>query len=414
MKKIIKNVLRKVGIEITRYTPEIHREEFIALKTKKEYKGNVLLSYDINPFLLKDGESLDNSHISEWQCFQIAETFLELGYDVDVINYHDKKFAPNKTYSFFIDVLSNMERISPLLNKDCIKIFHPLFAHWLFHNTVAYKRHLALQQRKGIVLKPPRLLPPNMSVEYADYIIVLGNQFTISTNSYAQKPIYRVPNAPVAVYHWPVDKDFQNCQNTFLWLGGNGLVYKGLDLVLEAFAEMPDFDLYVCGPIQTERDFGTTYKEGLYQTPKEEEFESAYYKELYQTSNIHTMGWVNVSSPEFVELTGKCIGLIYPSSSEGQSGSVVNCLHAGLIPIISYESGVDVNDFGVILRDCSIGEIKKAIKEIANLPHEELEKRAHKAWEFARANYTRERFSEAFKNALLRIINSKGEDKKND
>jgi len=408
MKTIIKKVFRKFGIELKRYTSHIQRDEVITLQTSNDYKGNVLLSYAINPFLLKNSESFDNSHICDWECFQIAKIFLDLGYTVDVINYHDEKFIPKKDYSFFIDVLSNMERITPLLNKDCVKIFHPLFAHWLFHNSAVYKRHLALQQRKGFVLKPPRLLPPNMSVEYADYIIVLGNQFTINTNRYMKKPIYQVPNAPLAVYPWLDNKIFENCRKNFLWLGGKGLVYKGLDLLLDAFAEMSDFHLYICGPIRPDKDFGKTYNKELYQTPKEKDFESAYYKELYQTANIHTIGWVDVSSPEFIELTNRCISLIYPSSSEGQSGSVVNCLHAGLIPIISYESGVDVDDsFGVILKDCSVDEIKNTIKKVSDLPNNTLKSMARQAWEYARANHTREKFEEEFKKVILQIIKDK-------
>ena len=123
-----------------------------------------------------------------------------------------------------------------------------------------------------------------------------GNEFTLNTYSYANKPIYRVPISTTVLYSWPEEKDFEACRKRFLWLGSGGLVRKGLDLVLDAFAEMPEYDLTVCGPIQRERDF-----------------EKAYYKELYQTPNIHTVGWVDIASPEFIEITNNCIGLIYPS-----------------------------------------------------------------------------------------------------
>ena len=61
------------------------------------------------------------------------------------------------------------------------------------------------------------------------------------------------------------------------------------------------------------------------------------------------------------------------------------CLHAGLIPIISYESGIDVEDFGVILKDNSIKTIKNTVQMISSLPGEQLQPMARKAWEFARA-----------------------------
>ncbi len=48
---------------------------------------------------------------------------------------------------------------------------------------------------------------------------------------------------------------------------------------------------------------------------------------------------------------------------KGVAGSTIICMHVGLIPIVSYESSVDVDDFGIIIKDSSVEEIKAAIKE---------------------------------------------------
>jgi glycosyltransferase involved in cell wall biosynthesis len=227
-----------------------------------------------------------------------------------------------------------------------------------------------------------------MAIEHADCATVLGNQSTIRTYEYALKPIFRVPLSTCAVYPWPGEKDFDSCRKNFLWFGSNGFVHKGLDLVLDVFAEMPDYHLYVCGPIQQEKDF-----------------ENAYYKELYQSQNIHTVGWVDIESPAFIEVANQCTGIIYPSCAEGQAGSVVTCMHTGLIPIISYESGVDVSsNFGLILEDCSIETIKRSIESISSLPGEQIRQMSRRAWEFARANHTREKFAEEYKKIILNII----------
>ena len=180
-----------------------------------------------------------------------------------------------------------------------------------------------------------------------------------------------------------------------MWLGSSGCVHKGLDLVLESFVELPDCHLYICGPIEREKDF-----------------QSAYHKELYETKNIHTIGWVDVTSSEFIEIAGKCVGVVYPSCSEGGGGSVIQCMHAGLIPIVSYESSVDVGDFGVILKDCSISEIKNSIRMISSLPAEELRRMSRMAWEFARANHTRERFAEEYQRIVKKITAIHHEKKK--
>ena len=387
VKKIIKKIARKLGVEIRRNTPKLHEQEVITLKPKNACQGNVLLSYIIDPFVLKPGQAVSNVHQNHWRSLQMARTFFGLGYCVDVISWTNNRFIPQKDYSFFVDVRRNLERIAPLLNKDCIKILHIDTAHMLFHNAAEAKRLLALQQRKDVTLRPRRCEVPNLGIEYADCAVIQGNEFTISTYRYANKPIYRVPVSPLVLYPWPKDKDFKACQKRFLWLSNGGLVHKGLDLVLEVFAEMPDYHLTVCGPISKEKDF-----------------ERVYCKELYETPNINTIGWIDVSSPEFIEITNNCLGLIYPSCSEGQSGAVVTCLQAGLIPIVSYESGVDVNDFGVILKDCSIAEIKNSIRMVSSLSAKKLKRMARKAWEFARANHTKERFAKEYQKAIEKII----------
>jgi hypothetical protein len=86
----------------------------------------------------------------------------------------------------------------------------------------------------------------------------------------------------------------------------------------------------------------------------------------------------------------------------------VTCLQAGLIPIISYESGVDVHDFGIILKDCSINEIKRSIQMVSKLPAEELKQMARKAWEYARANHTREKYAKEYQKTVEKIINNFG------
>lgn len=393
VKRFIRSVTRKFGVEISRYEVKDLRGKIVSLKPDVPSKGNALLSYRLKAFFLKKGEPFPNDHITAWESLQIANILLELGYAVDVIYYEDGEFIPRKEYSLFIDVLTNLERIAPLLNKDCIKIFHILWPHWLFYNTAEFQRLLALQQRKGISLKPRRQLPWNSAIEYADCATMVGNDFTAGTYSYANKPIFRVPNVTTSVYPWQETKNFDTCRRNFLWLGGSGAVIKGLDLVLETFAEMPDFHLTVCGLVG------------------EPEFEKAYHKELYQSPNIRTHRWIDTASTEFTAITKNCVGLIYPSAGEGQSGAVLTCLHAGLIPVISYESGVDVNDFGIILKDCSIEEIRQSIQAISDLPAENLRRMSRRAWECVREEYTKERFVEGYKKAIVTILDLRGKPK---
>ncbi|MEP6958275.1 MAG: glycosyltransferase [Nitrospirota bacterium] len=318
----------------------------------------------------------------------MAQTFLDLGYSVDVIDWRNRVFTPTKPYTVLIDPRDNVQRLAPLVSKECTKIFYIDVAHTLFNSRAEMNRLLALQQRRGVTLKLRRFEQPNFGIEYADCATMLGNDFTLSTFDYAKKPIYKIPMTPSLLFPWTETKDFESCRKNFLWFGSYGLVHKGLDLVLEAFAQMPDCHLTVCGPITNEADFV-----------------AAFQRELYHTPNIRTVGWVDVGGQEFLDIVKSCVGFVYASSSEGQAGAVVTCMHAGLIPIISYECGVDIpSGAGMVLHDCSIETVKQSVQRIASLPSRELQHMARASWEYARAHYTREQYATAYREIAKKLL----------
>ncbi|MER3424317.1 MAG: hypothetical protein C4293_14945 [Nitrospiraceae bacterium] len=162
---------------------------------------------------------------------------------------------------------------------------------------------------------------------------------------------------------------------------------KGLDLALEAFAGMPEYELLVCAPVD-----------------QEEDFRRAYAKELYATPNIRTIGLIDVAGPQFLDIAGSCVGVLLASCAEGTAGSVITGMHAGLIPIVSYESGVDVHDFGILLKTCDVQDLREAIRTAAAFPTAQLEEKARRAWEYVRAFHTREKYAEEFRTAIHTIL----------
>ena len=364
------------------------KRSFVSLNPKRPTIGNVLLCYSNQAFFLKHGESFPKDHTNRWESWQIARTFLDLGYSVDVIDENNDRFVPTRNYSLFVGNRTNFARIAVLLNRDTIKILHIDTAHWLFHNMAECRRLEALRQRRGMILLPQRNMKPNMAIEHADYGTVLGNDFTINTYKYANKPLFRIPISAPAIYPWQHDKDFDGCRKSFLWFGSHGFIHKGLDLVLEAFAQMPDYNLTVCGPIQSEKSF-----------------QSVYHTELYNTSNIHTVGWVDITSPIFLEIARRCIGVVFPTCSESGGGGVITCMHARLIPVVSHEASVDVDEtMGVILRTCTVDEIKASVTKISNLTRHQLESMAKRNWEFARTNHSREIFAASYAKIVSEIM----------
>jgi len=68
------------------------------------------------------------------------------------------------------------------------------------------------------------------------------------------------------------------------------MVHKGLDLVLEAFADMPGYEVVICGPVDGETDVVAAYR-----------------SQLCQSSNVRTLNWVDVTRPSFIELMNSCM-----------------------------------------------------------------------------------------------------------
>jgi len=371
-------------------------DRVIRLEPHERTSGCVLLSYYIEPYLLDPSKPipLDHPyywHSNYWECMEMGRSFLELGYAVDVISWQNGGFIPREKYEVFLDPRHNMQRLAPLLPKECLKIFHIDAAHMLFHNAAECQRLLAVQQRRGVTLRNRRFEWPNLGIEYADCATMYGNRFTQDTFRYAGKPMYRVPISIPFLYPWPEEKDFEACRRNFMWLGSSGLVHKGLDLVLEAFAGMPDFHLTVCGPVSKEKDF-----------------EQAYKRELYSLPNIHTAGWVDLASPQFLEMMRSCLALVYPSCSEGGGGNGITALAGGMIPILSYESSVDVHDFGMILPAASVSQIREAVTTLASRPAVELEGMARRGWEYARDHHSRDNFAREWRKVLHTILAEHG------
>ena len=351
-------------------------------------RGRVLLSYIVDPFLLPPEAEPSHAHTHDWECREMARAWLEAGYAVDAIHWTNTGFEPDGPYDVLIDPRLNLERLGPRLGPECLKVLHAETAHWTFHNPAQEARRAAVRERRGVELPPERMLEENRALEHADAVTRVGNAFTAGTYERAGgrgKPIFRVPLSNAFRYPFPEDRDLSTARRRFVWFGSGGLVHKGLDLVLEAFARLPDLHLTVCGPVDREPDF-----------------EREYWRELYRTPNIRTEGWVDAApGGRFQEIARESIAAVYPSCSEGGGGSVITCLHAGLIPVVTAEASVDVApERGVLVPDATVDAVRRAVTGLAERPAAELDAMARAAWSHVREHHTRESFARDYRRVV--------------
>lgn len=349
-------------------------------------RGRILLTYITGSFLKENPSSLV-SHVNQWEVVEMARILNRMGLIVDVIHYADKKFKPVKPYDVLFGVTPNFERLARILDDSVLKIHYATGCHYIVRNNRLKERFEWLRQRRRVRLRVRGLVAPYESVSLADAVVCIGNQPTCDTYRPYNNRVISLDSSGFDFLKWPEGKDFASARLSFLWMVNRYLIYRGLDLLLEVFKDLPRLKLYLCGPVKEERDFVKIYK-----------------KELFGTPNIKTVGWVDIRSKVFEDLTSRCGYIIYPACGEGQSGSVITAMHRGIVPVVTAGAGIDIKDFGIMLANPRIETIREAVLNAAERPPQRLEESARKAYNEAKQRYTRERFSHNFESIMRSLV----------
>jgi hypothetical protein len=285
----------------------------------------------------------------------------------------------------------NTEDILCQLPKDAVRIYFSTGIYWKEMNIREAKRLYDLALRRGYLLPPDRMIrhSEENATRASDGIICLGN--TSATNTYHDFPLVIGINNATYPVTWSVwkTKDFEKGRRHFLFFSGGGNVHKGLDLLLEAFVGT-DLHLHVCQTIDAD-------------------FASAYRHELRECPNIHLYGPVTMRSSQFESLAHLCSWVISATCAEGQPGAIIECMGYGLIPILPENANINLEDFGVCLRECTIENIREAALQSAVMSIFECKQKSQLTYATARSKYTPERFNSTLKAAVQQIVYAHGE-----
>lgn len=257
-------------------------------------------------------------------------------------------------------------------------------------------RHSSFFERTGVRPVIRRLVSGNQEewdrrFERCSAIIVNGKPGTFSFESYRRhkKPIYYVPSVVSEQVYFSGNVDKKRSPRTFIFFGGNGLICKGLDLVLEAFDGLHGLELHVFGP-SGEEDFWGHYKALIDSNPQ-----------------IHFHGFVEVGGAVFRDVSSRAGYQIFPASAEGSATSVLTAMRAGVVPIVTYETGIDVKPFGFQLpeRHVNVKELRVLIGRLSTVGKSELRRRSNSAHRASLENHE-DVFKVRFKLAINDIIGS--------
>lgn len=351
---------------------------------KTNYPKNALLSYINSPFRTTANIQ---KHSNRRQARIIGETLSEFGFNVDIINFEYRGGIDYQKYDLVFGFGHPFEN-SFLYPTNAKRIYYATGPHFTQRNMAEILRLRMLRDRQGVILHPKRQkpYPEIISATLADAIFCTGNDWTISTfRKYFDRDIYRTPigihkQFPLHIF----DRNIEQSKRNFLWIGGDGLVFKGLDLCIEAFENLPNANLHICGTM-------------------EEEFKSLY-KTSLSSKNIFYHGHVDVTSNKFRQICETCSYVIYPGSSEAGCGAVLTAMSTGLIPVITKETSIDIDSFGHLIEVVSVSGISNLVNSLVSVEINEHDRRSVSSANYVETFHSFKLYDEAFRTSLSLVL----------
>lgn len=392
MKEIIKRILNKVGISTDLLSHYMRRikgiDEVIENVNHESYLRRALLIYITSPFTTKE---IKRNHQNFLQTREMARIIGTRGYVVDAVHYQMKYVTLKHKYDLIVGLIPRgIDIYTKHMNPGCKQIAYLTSMNLAITSGNEEKRLEDCFQRRGVRLKPRRFAGfIEQRIEQFDGTWYIGNEYNFqSYSTFKMPPSFRIRNAGY-VFPW-ANPNIERDPHCFMYFGSAGQVHKGLDLLLELFAdEIRNCTLYVCGSFAREEDFAQEY-----------------HKELFETSNIVPVGHVNIETSQYEELASKCAFSIMPSCAEGCAGSVLTNMSAGIIPIVSKECGFE-DDEVINLADCKKETIYNYITEYSKKDYDWLRAKSKKSIEIVKERYSDAVFTKSVEDALDGVLGGK-------
>ncbi|MDP2090204.1 MAG: glycosyltransferase [Candidatus Gracilibacteria bacterium] len=387
-KKIINNHINNEFKKILLLIYKTYFDKPIINFYKTNYKKNVLISYIKYPFI----KGVNYSHTNNIEAISIGEVFNKLGYNVDIVNYDYEGKINYEKYNIIFGFGEPLEKSFYFNINNLKRIYYGTGMHLFIQNYNTIKRIGGLYNKKGIlIVESSRLVFKswNIQTQLSNAIITLGNNTIIdSYKQFYDKSIYSIP---VTYYNieninYDISNNIEEKKLNFIWFGSSGLIHKGLDLLLEIFKEKGDLNLHICGPIDNEKIF-----------------KDYFYSELYETKNIFNYGFVDIHSYKFKSIVNKCAFSIFPSCAEGEPSSIINLMSLGIIPIVTKESGINL-DLAINIDSLNKYEIINSINKVNKLNNLEIINFSKKIKEETLKNNSIKKFKLKLKENLIKII----------
>ena len=377
LKKYVTDSLWPVYRWLGKYYPEQHFYQNLNYNPIRQQR-RVLISYITDLFEMDYNQPV--GHTAKLELPIIIKSFMDRDFVVDVIHCHNSDYedAVSKKYDVIFGfggpwmtaVENNPQAVAVMYLTECAPKFSAM-------QEQARLDYYAVRHGKRLAITRSNQYFFDEHIKKARIGGVLGNAHTAETYV-RQFPQMKLNLLSPSGF---INKMMNSCpplgdENSFLWFGSWGAIHKGLDILLDVFCKIPEAKLYIAGLGAGEKWLLNDYQ---------------------QYDNIIDLGFLDVQSDSFLDLMGKVSYCILPSASEGMSTSVLTCMRHGLIPVITPSCGIDVEDYGYLIEDYHVEALSQLIRELMEVPKDELERKSQAVFVDANRRYSLEAFAEGMR-----------------
>lgn len=356
----------------------------IGYDAEKE-KRKALICYQDNCFFT----NLDMTATRRTQPYEIitiVNAFVDAGYIVDIVDCSESRI-PEQIRSRRYDLIFGFGESfyqATNLNPDAVSVLYMTESPPEFSFREETKRldyYFERHGRRNKIIRSGKFYKKHHLEKVYSYVITMGETFLLK-DKYPD-PISISPTGlsnPDFVFK---SKDHSVTRKQFLWLGSLGAIHKGLDILLDIFAQQDEMTLHICGL--------SKYEKRLLRVPAR--------------NNIVDHGYVFIHSDDFLEIVNKCSYIILLSCAEGCSTSILTGMLHGLVPVVMKDTGF--NKFGenvILFEDYMVEYVTEKLKNLTEYDPVKLSILSRKIFDYANSNFTISEFNKNFRSILNTIL----------
>ncbi|KIO74983.1 hypothetical protein TH53_23320 [Pedobacter lusitanus] len=314
------------------------------------YERSVLICYITHPFYKANHFTHQNyitSHI-------IAESFSELGYNVDIISYLDKTTEIDYgKYAVIFGMGYRFEDSFYHADRNIPRIMFVTGAHEHLHNEMCLRSINDFHRLSGLWLANETNMisvSTYFSLFNADFAIILARGFVYEDyKSRFVNHLYSLNNNILGSFSEFKPKTAESRTKSFLFLTGAKLVTKGLHILLEVAKLRTDLNFYIVVPHM------------------DIHFENYYEQILHHTPHVFLYKNIRMDSVEMRHIIENCSYTIASSYVDGLPGGTIEPMSAGLIPIVSKYCGFAREKFIFEMEELSSEGLNQTIEKVLAL-----------------------------------------------